>query len=254
MGTWRTSARRLLRKSPVAYRVVRRAEAAARAAVHAWREPPVRALPASLDEQAEWQEELYLLDDDPWNFERSPYEQGKYQHTLDVLTADGARYESALEVGCSIGVFTEMLAPHCGELVAVDISATAVERAEARVAGQPHVRVERMVLPNEMPGGTFDLVVCSDVLYYLEGPSLAKTVDAIAGTIRPGGALVVVSWLGTFGPMSGAELHATLRHLLPPSFRLDRSERRDVDGPQGIGYQLDVYRREPSAAADGDGS
>lgn len=251
MRAWRTSARRMLRSSPAAYRVVRRAEAAARAAVQAWRDPPVRTLPASIDEQAEWQEELYLLGDDPWNFERSPYEQGKYQHTLDVLTADGARYERALEVGCSIGVFTEMLAPHCDELVAIDISATAVQRTKARLEGQPHVRAERMALPHETPGGTFDLVVCSDVLYYFEGEGLANVVDTLTGMTRPGGVLVVLSWLGTFGPISGAELHATLPGLLPPPFRLERTERRDEGGPQGIGYQLDVFRRAPSAAGDG---
>jgi len=62
----------------------------------------------------EYFEDLYGQSPDPWGFETSPYERKKYEHTLDVL--QGQRYRRALEVGCSIGVFTAMLAPLCDEL------------------------------------------------------------------------------------------------------------------------------------------
>ncbi len=65
-------------------------------------------------------EELYKKSEDPWSFATSEYERRKYERTLDAL--GGRRFSQALELGCSIGVFTAMLAPHCDELVAVDTS------------------------------------------------------------------------------------------------------------------------------------
>lgn len=59
-----------------------------------------------------------------------------------------------------------MLADRCGELLAVDVSERAVAAARERLEGLDHVRVKRRTLPEEMPGGQFDLIVASEVLYY----------------------------------------------------------------------------------------
>ena len=55
--------------------------------------------------------DLYARDADPWKFASSDYERHKYEATLNALPMD--RYVRGLEVGCSIGVFTSMLAPRC---------------------------------------------------------------------------------------------------------------------------------------------
>jgi len=111
----------------------------------------------------EYFEGLYAESNDPWNFETSEYERNKYRRTLEVL---GERhFESALEAGASIGVFTEMLAGRCDELLAVDVSERAVVTARKRLSGRKHVVVERRTLPEEMPGGPFDLIVASEILY-----------------------------------------------------------------------------------------
>jgi Nodulation protein S (NodS) len=70
----------------------------------------------------EYFEELYAESNDPWNFETSVYERNKYGRTLQVLGE--RRFERALEAGASIGVFTEMLAGRCDELLAVDVGET----------------------------------------------------------------------------------------------------------------------------------
>ncbi len=56
-------------------------------------------------------ETLYSQSVDPWDFRTSPYEQRKYAATLDILSRP--RYARALEVGCSIGVLTRLLAGRC---------------------------------------------------------------------------------------------------------------------------------------------
>ena len=75
----------------------------------------------------------------------------KYAATVEAL--GDRRFGRALEVGCSIGVLTELLAARCDALLAVDVSVRAVERARARLTGAPHVRVERRTLPEELPAG-----------------------------------------------------------------------------------------------------
>src|SRR4051794_21295996 len=128
-------------------------------------------------------ERFYAGGHDPFGFDSNPYEAAKFDDLLGVIGA--GPFEHALEVGCSIGSFTERLAPRCGELLATDISQVAVERAQERLARHPNVRVERRTIPGEMPDGRFDLIVCSDVLYYLPTSRLRRTLALRA--LRPAG-------------------------------------------------------------------
>ena len=153
-------------------------------------------------------EALYASDPDPWAFETSAYEQSKYTATVEALR--GHRYKRALEVGCSIGVFTARLAEHCDTLLAVDAAQTAVDHARARLAGSSNVIVERRELPEDFPEGPFELIVCSEVLYYLDPPAFHAMLDAIARELT--GSLLAVHWRhGTNSyPLRGDEVHERL--------------------------------------------
>src|ERR671913_1299387 len=137
-------------------------------------------------------ENLYAESTDPWGFETSEYERRKYERTLESL--GGRSFRRAFEAGSSIGVFTAMLAPRCDELLAVDTSERAVEIARERVAEQSHVRVERRTLPEEMPNGSSDLIVASEVLYYWPREVMLEALRRFEGILAPGGALVAVHW------------------------------------------------------------
>ena len=133
---------------------------------------------------------------DPWDFESSPYEQRKYDVTIASLPR--FRYRSAYEPGCSIGVLTELLAPRCDRLLSTDIVPCAVQRAQRRLRGAPHVRIQERSIPDQWPAGLFDLVVLSEIAYYFDvtdlgsviarswSPrSLAPTSSAFTGAVRP---------------------------------------------------------------------
>ena len=110
-------------------------------------------------------DDLYRRDPDPWDFATSDYERDKYADSLAAL--GDRRFDRALEVGCSIGVFTAALAARCRELVAVDVSPAAVAAARERTARLAGVAASsQATLPEDMPAGSFDLIVCSEVLYY----------------------------------------------------------------------------------------
>lgn len=135
---------------------------------------------------------LYSASPDPWGFTSRWYEQRKYAVTLAALPE--RRYGSAYEPGCSIGVLTALLAERCDALLASDGSAAAVELARGRLAGQPNVQVEQRWLPDEWPTGSYDLVVLSELLYFLDSDDLdAVLADAVAA-VAPGGTLVAVHW------------------------------------------------------------
>ena len=183
----------------------------------------------------EYFEELYTTSPDPWNFETSDYERAKYRRTLDVL--GDRRFRRALEAGASIGVFTQMLARLCDELLAVDVSERAVAAARERLRGLEHVRVERRTLPEEMPEGPFDLILASEVLYYFPREEMLAMLDAFETILAPGGALLAVHWrreTRTY-PLQGDEVHGLLvahttltltESVAEPDYRLDLFEAR----------------------------
>ena len=149
-------------------------------------------------------ERLYARDADPWRFATSDYERDKYAATLAALP--DRRFARGFEVGCSIGVLTRQLAARCDALLAVDVAEAALDQARARCADLPGVRLERMVVPEDWPGGPLDLVVFSEVLYYLGAPSLSLAASRTVDSLAPGGCALLVNWRGsTEGACTGDE-------------------------------------------------
>lgn len=162
-------------------------------------------------------EEKYRVDGDPWRFETSPYEQGRYDQ---IIAALGARhFRRAFEPGCSIGVLTHRLAERAAEVIGVDASPSAVAAARERLREVPNAHVEVGVIPEWWPDGTFDLVVFSELGYYWDVGGIDELVGRLAGLLEPGGLLVAVHWLGTSPDhlLSGLEVHDRLVAQLGPS-------------------------------------
>src|SRR6202012_5397737 len=107
-----------------------------------------------------------------WDYTTSKYERRKYEATLAACGA--GPFAHALELGASIGVFSSLLAPRCECLTTIDASATAVDAARSRLAGIPNVDVILGAIPDAIPIRRFDLVIASEILYYLTAPELAR--------------------------------------------------------------------------------
>jgi 2-polyprenyl-3-methyl-5-hydroxy-6-metoxy-1,4-benzoquinol methylase len=181
-------------------------------------------------------ERLYRADSDPWGFANSPYEQQKYEATLAVLGTK--HFQSALEVGCSIGILTSRLASRCDHLIGLDFAPSAVKAARARCAPYPGVRIEQMQVPRQWPEGSFDLILFSEVLYFLDESDLMDTCAHVLGSLLPGGKVLLVNYTeATDDPLSGdtaasSFIKATAPTLRPiyqtrePHYRLDLLEFR----------------------------
>jgi SAM-dependent methyltransferase len=147
-------------------------------------------------------ERLYCGNPDPWSFTTSHYEQQKYEATLSALGT--RRFQMALEVGCSIGVLTSRLAARCDKLMGVDFAPSAVAAARGRCARLPGVRIEQMQVPRQWPGGSFDLILFSEVLYFLGESDLMETCAEALRSLLPDGLILLVNYTGeTDDPLDG---------------------------------------------------
>ncbi|WP_407541736.1 class I SAM-dependent methyltransferase (plasmid) [Deinococcus radiomollis] len=196
------------------------------------RPDPDPSVPVTLS--ARYFDDMYEAHRDPWNFETSPYEAGKYDRTLAALPNE--KYTAALEVGCSIGVLTARLAPRCTQLLSLDLSQRALDRARERCAGLPQVRFERREMPAEFPSGRFDLLVLSEVLYYLSPADLQLMLGRSARALLPGGHLLAVHWTPVVHdyPQTGDQVHGAL--LAAPGLKHLHGERHEQ-------YRLDLFER-----------
>lgn len=178
---------------------------------------------------------LYEDKADPWSFASSAYEQAKYAATIAAL--DGRRYQAGFEVGCSIGVLTHKLASHVQDLLAVDVSDRALAKARERCRCLRHVRFKNLAVPARWPAERFDLIVLSEVLYYLDRADLDAVVERVAASLLPKGDAVLVHWTGpTDYPLSGDEAAERFIAGTAPFMRVQRQGRAND-------YRLDVLRR-----------
>jgi trans-aconitate methyltransferase len=183
----------------------------------------------------EYFDALYAADPDPWNFAASPYEQDKYALTLNALPKP--RYQSALEIGCSIGVLTRSLASRCDAILAIDAARTPLAEARRRCADLPSVRFEQMFVPEQWPNAVFDLILLSEVVYYLSREDVDRLAARLTCSLAPGGAVILVHWTGsTDYPLSGDEAVALFIERMTSTCIVERSDRHSR-------FRLDVLSR-----------
>ena len=155
---------------------------------------------------------LYAADPDPWGFASRWYEERKY--ALTIASLPRRRYRRAFEPGCSIGVLSGLLAKRCEELLAMDIAQEALQTIATRNL-PAHVIQMQGQIPMDWPQGLFDLIVFSEIGYYLDLRDLIATGRAIERSLEPGGHLVAVHWRprATEYPRDGEAVHRHLRSL-----------------------------------------
>jgi cyclopropane fatty-acyl-phospholipid synthase-like methyltransferase len=173
---------------------------------------------------------LYANNGDPWRFASSDYERAKYDATMAALPAP--RFSAGFEVGCSIGVLTRQLADRCASLLAVDVADAALAQARARCTGLRHVTIQRMRIPTEWPDRVFDLVLLSEVLYYLSPDDIAQAASRTRACLSRLGAILLVHYiLPTDYPCSGdiaAEIFIANVGLAPTLQRREAQYRLDL--------------------------
>lgn len=168
---------------------------------------------------------------DFWEFETSEYERARFARTIQVL--EGARYPRGLELGCGAGYFTRLLAPHVDQLVAYDISPTAIARARTAVGGDRTIdfRAGNAMDYAWRADGPWDLIVMNDTICYLGWLysffDIAWFASEVHEAIRPGGRFLMANTMDKQGYDKLLLPHITRTYrdlMLNVGFALDREE------------------------------
>jgi SAM-dependent methyltransferase len=138
---------------------------------------------------------MYAASADPWQLQERWYEQRKFAITLALLPHP--RYRHAFEPGCSVGVLTEQLAGRCEHVTATDVVPAALDASHRRLseAGRrEHVTLLCRSLDEAWPSTDFDLVVVSEVGYYLNEDALREMLDRELPRLTNAATVVAAHW------------------------------------------------------------
>lgn len=189
-------------------------------------------------------DQLFAGNDDPWAFRQRWYERRKRALTLAVLTRP--RYTSIFEPGCANGELSAELAPRCDRLVCCDTAAAAVALAKNRLLGFAHAQVHQSRLPEQWPTEPFELIVLSELCYYLDAEDLHRLIDRALASLTDNGQLLACHWRPAIDgcPQTAEQVHALLQQRLgmPPVAQHHESD-----------FLLDLWSRDGTSVASHEG-
>jgi SAM-dependent methyltransferase len=184
---------------------------------------------------------LYSSSADPWAYRQRWYEKRKRDLTLACLPRQ--RYNRGFEPGCSNGELSADLAQRCEQLLCTDLNAKAVNLARKRLSEFPGVEVQQCSLPEGWPPGEFDLIVLSEVGYYLSPDKWQQVAIQAGRSLAQGGTLLACHWLHPIDgcSMSGQDVHRLLaEHLAlePLVHHCEKDFILELWGHQPVGFDL----------------
>lgn len=217
-------------------------------------------------------DELYNNNTDPWQYQTRWYEKRKRDICLAMLPKP--HYNHAIELGCGNGVFSELLAQRCQALVSIDGNQQAVQLAKERLVKLPHVYVIQGVFPIVLLNleqksvdsyslsnnvstthSPFDLIVISEVLYYLEPNDIDTVIAWARQNLAIGGTLLCCHWRYAIDgfAMTGETVHQRLHQAFNVANDNDKASCQVAFNHQSqvvdSDFLLDVWQNSPNTVA-----
>jgi SAM-dependent methyltransferase len=189
---------------------------------------------------------LYTVTADPWSIGVGFYERRKRNLLLDCLPQQ--RFRLGFEPGCGTGELTARLATRCDTLLAADAAEQAVRLTRERMVEVGSVRVERLLVPDEWPSGPFDLIVLSEIGYFMTAEAWSELADRASQSLAESGTIAACHWSHPFAERRSetADLHRRLGEALADSAR-HTVQLQDED------FLLDVWTSAPLSPAQQEG-
>lgn len=131
---------------------------------------------------------------DQWGHRWRGVVKHRYSCCLEImkpLFVRNGNHLDILDIGCAFGDFTEKVRKleTRNNIVGIDISENAIGIASKRIPG---VRFQVDSLPElRFPPASFHIVLCLEVLYYLDPGGILQSLDSIRKTLKPKGYLLV---------------------------------------------------------------
>jgi SAM-dependent methyltransferase len=175
--------------------------------------------------------DLYARTDDPWEVGAPCCEAERIDAVARALPRP--RYQAALDIGCGNGELARRIAPRCVTYTGLDAVPAALAAARRAVPGARFVRAFLPCALPEAPRGAYDLVMLSEMLYFLDRDAIAD----LAGRIddgHPESDVIVVTWRGPTGHTLGGD--SAFAAYVAATFRSWRTARLTDD------YRIGVFR------------
>ena len=134
-------------------------------------------------------EAMYQDIADPWGCEAGKSSLNN-QIFLDIIFDANRRYDRILDIGCGLGALLNTVRQRNqgGYVLGVDVSRTAIQKAKERY---PELHFDcRNIAKERLEEGDFDLVVLSEVLWYILD-DLPSFFSRVAAMLRPAGLLAI---------------------------------------------------------------
>jgi 2-polyprenyl-3-methyl-5-hydroxy-6-metoxy-1,4-benzoquinol methylase len=142
--------------------------------------------------QAEF-EHKYRKHGDYFGYHTKPYELEKYQRTLETALRLRRGRGAALEVGCSVGVFTKMIAHEFDAVTASDISAEALRIVAGNVGSVGHMSYAQSDVISLNLNKQFDVIFAAEVLMYVREADGPRVIEVFEQHLKPDGVIIEVT-------------------------------------------------------------
>jgi SAM-dependent methyltransferase len=202
--------------------------------------------------QRDWNES-YKSGDLPWDT-GTPDE-----HLVAFVEGGRVKPGRTLEIGCGTGTNALWLAAHAFDVLAVDVSPLAIDKARAKAKEARNVRFEVLdFLAAEPAGGPFDFVFDRGVFHIFDDAEVrAKFAARVAALLAPGGQWLSLIGSTEGGPRDTGPPRRTARDVMnaiEPSLeivelRADWFETTIADVPRAMAWVCRSRKREVAAVA-----
>jgi SAM-dependent methyltransferase len=144
-------------------------------------------------------EQHYLSSSEPWNYSASGAEKLRFKRVMALARQFAPKPEQVLDVGCSLGQFTVLMAGYANTTWAIDISPTAVKQCQENI-GHKVEGIEFLVstlADVDLPPASLDVIFYCDGInsHQISGEELAETVKKTRLLLKPGGIIIFTDYL-----------------------------------------------------------
>lgn len=153
----------------------------------------------------------------PWKFDNTIKDISRSATLIDLIKY--GHFTKGLDIGCGEGVFTSRVSEYVDSIDAFDISENAIKRAQAKY-GNDKIKFYTQDVREFTPNNKYDLIVCLEMLYYLEKIEQKNVLDKISKSLDCSGVFimsVVVSGKSKYGEYFTFE---NITNLLNEYFRI----------------------------------